>query len=70
MEHNAKDGGAKLVRQCTLPLTGVGVVDMVITELGVFTVENGSLTLTETATGVTAEEIGKRTEAAFITAIR
>ncbi len=66
MEHNAKDGSAKLVKKCSLPLTGVGVVDMIITELGVFVVENGTLKLIERATGVSAEDIRKRTEAEFI----
>ena len=65
MEHNAKDGGAKLVKKCTLPLTGVGVVDMIITELGVFTIENGKLTLVERHPDISVDEIKKRTEAAF-----
>jgi len=65
MEHNAKDGGAKLVKTCSLPLTGVRVVDMVITELGVFVIESGALKLIEVAPGVTVEEIKKRTEAEF-----
>ena len=65
MEHNAKDGAAKLVKQCSLPLTGRKVVDMVITDLGVFTLAAGKLTLIETAPGVTAEEIAGRTEAPF-----
>jgi len=38
MEHNAKDGGAKLVKECNLPLTGVAVVDMIISDLAVFTI--------------------------------
>jgi 3-oxoacid CoA-transferase B subunit len=65
MEHNTKDGGAKLVKKCTLPLTGVAVVDMIITELGVFVIEDGKMKLMEVATGVTKEEIKKRTEASF-----
>ncbi len=65
MEHNTKDGSAKIVNQCSLPLTGVEVVDMIITELGVFMVENGTLLLTELATGVSAEEVKRRTEAPF-----
>jgi 3-oxoacid CoA-transferase B subunit len=66
MEHNAKDSSAKLVKKCTLPLTGVGVVDMVITELGVFVIENGKLKLTELAKGVTLDEVKQRTEASFV----
>lgn len=66
MEHNTKDGSAKIVNNCSLPLTGVEVVDMIITELGVFVIENGKLLLTELATGVTQEEIAKRTEAPFV----
>jgi 3-oxoacid CoA-transferase subunit B len=65
MEHNAKDGGAKLVKQCSLPLTGVKVVDMIITELGVFTIEEGKLYLDEIAPGISEEDVAKRTEAAY-----
>lgn len=65
MEHNTKDGGAKLVKECNLPLTGVGVVDMIITELGVFEFRNGTLYLTELAPGVLKQEVRDRTEAHF-----
>lgn len=65
MEHNAKDGSAKLVKHCTLPLTGLGVVDMIITDLAVFHIENGKLILSELAPGVTVDEIKAKTEAAF-----
>ena len=66
MEHSAKNE-AKLLRQCTLPLTGAGVVDMVITDLGVFTVDrNGSgMTLIELAPDVTLDDIKARTEASY-----
>ncbi len=64
MDHNAKDGGFKLVKKCTLPLTGKKVVHMVITELGAFSID-GKLKLIETAPGVTVEEIKAKTEAAF-----
>jgi 3-oxoacid CoA-transferase B subunit len=66
MEHNARDGGAKLVKKCSLPLTGVGVVDMVITELGVFEVANGGLKLVELAAGVSRKDVEARTEAALV----
>lgn len=65
MEHNAKDGAAKLVKACNLPLTGVGVVDMVITELAVFHIENGKMILSELAPGITVDEIRAKTEAKF-----
>src|SRR6266436_3454596 len=67
MEHSAKDG-PKLLRKCTLPLTGAGVVDMVITDLGVFTVEKKNargMKLVEIAPGVTKDEIRARTEADY-----
>ena len=71
MEHTEKSGAPKLVKACTLPLTGQGVVDLVITELGVFDVSRGKkpLTLTELAPGVTVEEVKAKTEAAFETAL-
>jgi 3-oxoacid CoA-transferase subunit B len=67
MEHTAKDQ-SKLLRRCTLPLTGSGVVDMVITDLGVFALDKAGgtgLTLTELAPGISTEEITRKTEAAF-----
>jgi 3-oxoacid CoA-transferase subunit B len=67
MEHTAKDQ-SKLLHRCTLPLTGSGVVDMVITDLGVFTIDKqggAGLTLVELASGVSVEEISRKTEAAF-----
>jgi 3-oxoacid CoA-transferase subunit B len=69
MEHCAKDG-AKLLKRCTLPLTGAGVVDLVITDLGVFSVDRhgGGMVLIELADGVTLEEITAKTEAAFTVA--
>src|SRR3954447_26848914 len=72
MEHSAKakDGTmeAKLLHKCTLPLTGAGVIDMVITDLGVFAIDKkgaGGMTLIETAPGVTLDEIKSRTEATY-----
>jgi len=66
MEHSAKNE-AKLLHQCTLPLTGAGVVDMVITDLGVFNIDRkkGGMTLIELAPGVTVDEIAKNTQAKF-----
>ncbi|WP_417623527.1 CoA transferase subunit B [Paremcibacter congregatus] len=65
MDHNARDGSPKLLHECNLPLTGVGVVDMVITDVGVFTIDETGITLTELAPDVTIEEARKRTEADF-----
>lgn len=70
MDHNAKDGSAKLVRECSLPLTGTGVVNRVITNLGVFAIESGNMKLTELATGVTEEEVKSRTEARYVVELR
>ena len=67
MEHNAKDGTPKLLNACDLPLTGKGVVDLVITELGVFEIGPQGLTLIEVADGVTVDEIRAKTEAPFAT---
>ena len=66
MEHSAKND-SKLKHRCTLPLTGAGVVDMVITDLGVFNIDRkkGGMTLTELAPGVTVDEITKKTQASF-----
>ncbi len=71
MEHEAK-GESKLLKQCTLPLTGAGVVDMVITDLGVFEIDRSGknpMKLIELATGVTAEEIRSKTEADYVSAL-
>jgi 3-oxoacid CoA-transferase subunit B/3-oxoadipate CoA-transferase beta subunit len=67
MEHTEKTGAPKLLKACTLPLTGQGVVDLVVTDLGVFDVARGKkpLTLLECAPGVTVEEIRAKTEAPF-----
>ncbi|MCF6195762.1 MAG: CoA transferase subunit B [Emcibacter sp.] len=65
MDHNARDGSAKFLKQCTLPLTGVGVVDMIISDVGVFTIDEGGATLIELAPDVTVEDVQNRTEASF-----
>ena len=64
MEHTAR-GEPKLLHRCTLPLTGKGVVDMVITDLGVFTIDGTGMPLTELAPGVSLDEIRQKTEASF-----
>jgi 3-oxoacid CoA-transferase subunit B len=67
MEHTAK-GKPKLLKSCTLPLTGTRVVDLVITDLGVFEIDkagDGGMTLVEVADGVTLEQIAENTEAAY-----
>ncbi len=70
MEHTEKSGASKLVKACSLPLTGQGVVDLAITDLGVFDVARGKrpLTLLELAPGVTVDEIRAKTEAEFVVA--
>jgi 3-oxoacid CoA-transferase subunit B len=68
MEHTAKDGEKKVLKACTLPLTGAKVVDLVITDLCVFAVDKKGgtgLTLLELAPGVTVDEIRAKTEADF-----
>jgi 3-oxoacid CoA-transferase subunit B len=77
-EHNAKDGTAKIVKECTLPLTGLSCVDRIISDLAVFDLikndggKSGAgrrLALTRLAPGVTVEEIREKTEAAFDVAL-
>jgi len=66
MEHATKDGGAKILRRCKLPLTAAKKVCSIVTELAVFRFIDGGLVLTETAPGVSLEEIRARTEAEFV----
>ena len=62
MEHVAKDGTAKIVNECSLPLTGRGVVDRIITDLAVIDVTERGLVLRELAPGVTFEQVQAATE--------
>ena len=72
MEHSAKDG-PKLLKKCNLPLTGEKVVDMVVTDLAVFTIDKhgkDGMALIELADGVTLDEVRSKTEADFRVALK
>jgi 3-oxoacid CoA-transferase subunit B len=71
MEHEAK-GESKLLKRCTLPLTGAGVVDMVITDLGVFEIDRSGknpMKLIELAPDITEDELRSKTEADYVSAL-
>ena len=72
MEHLEKSGAPKFKRQCELPLTGKGVVDLLITDLGVFEIDRkgGGAELTELAPGVTLEDMKAKTEASYTVKLR
>ena len=63
MEHTNKDGQPKIMKKCTLPLTGVGVVNMIVTDVAVIDVTPEGLVLREVAPGMTPETVQKATEA-------
>ncbi|OFZ72007.1 MAG: succinyl-CoA--3-ketoacid-CoA transferase [Betaproteobacteria bacterium RBG_16_64_9] len=70
MEHTAKDGSPKILKQCTLPITGKGVVDMIVSDLCVFEVEHGNgLVLKELHPGVSLEDVRKKTGCEFKVAL-
>jgi 3-oxoacid CoA-transferase subunit B len=66
MDHANKHGQSKLLKECTLPLTGKGVVDRIITNLGVLDVVDGGLKLVELADGVSEDELRSLTEATLV----
>lgn len=66
MDHTNKHGDSKILKECTLPLTGTGVVDRIITGLGVFDVKPGGLEIVEMAPDVTREDILAATQAKII----
>jgi 3-oxoacid CoA-transferase subunit B len=71
MEHTNKAGQSKVLRRCRLPLTGAGVVDLIITDLAVFSCDKtggSGLRLIECAHGVSLEEIERKTDATFVVA--
>ena len=66
MDHTSKDGASKVLKRCTLPLTGAGVVNRIITNLGVMDVVPGGLSMVELADGVTEADLRAATEATIV----
>jgi 3-oxoacid CoA-transferase subunit B len=71
MDHCEKTGAPKVLKRCNLPLTGAGVVDLLITDLGIFEIDRkvGGMRLTALATDVSLDEITAKTEAEFVVAL-
>ena len=71
MEHTSKDGSPKIIKKCTLPITGLGVVNLIITDLCVFEVkQGGGLVLIELHPGVTEEAVRAKTGVPFEVALK
>jgi 3-oxoacid CoA-transferase subunit B len=70
MEHTTREGAPKILKKCTLPLTGVNVVDTIVTEMAYIRVTKDGLVLEEIAPGLTAEDVQKATEAKLIVSAR
>jgi len=66
MEHTTKQGAPKILKKCTLPITGLGVVDLIITEMGVIRVTPRGLVLEEIAPDLTVDDVQKATEPTLI----
>ncbi|KUO50043.1 MAG: acetate CoA-transferase [Desulfitibacter sp. BRH_c19] len=66
MEHVAKDGSPKILKKCTLPLTAINELDLIVTDMAVISVTTNGLVLKEVAPGVTVEDVIKATEADLI----
>jgi len=66
MDHTSKHGESKVLKECTLPLTGKGVVDRIITNMGVLDVVPGGLKIIECAEGVTEDELRAATQATIV----
>ncbi len=71
LEHTSKDGSPKILKECTLPITGLGVVNLIITDLCVFEVKDGGgLLLTEILSAATVDAIRAKTGAPFEVALK
>jgi 3-oxoacid CoA-transferase subunit B len=66
MEHTTREGASKILKKCTLPLTGLGVVDTIVTEMAYMRVTKRGLVLEEVAPGLTAEDVQRATEARLV----